>query len=659
MKLLKSFCVFLLTLILVSCGVKDNANATINVKFASEINDSAHILAPKTYSYLKNLNPPLGVKPVVVAVEDIPMDEIGTFADDVFDEYCEKPYSGNTFAHRGVLVVVSKNPELVQVRVGKTYDVYCRMRGSAGGADYLQMQREVAERGVDEMCPVALNNVIRDIEECRNLPWHKRLALKLSFVYAAEKFMDDLATPSQSFFNQFYFRPFLYLVGWVKSIMGSWVMAFLLIAVVYIIVKGWIEGKLEKMVYEKAQKDSDFDKCTDEASKSVVAQDYFYTLSLYMIVMRIGIFVVKAIITFPTLAAISVLSTSRIEDIMALEHAHIPSVNLAETLMGWTNSLPAWWLVLILLAVYYMKFLLSDKGLFSLAGLPDEVQRKLYCDPKAKLFVDNVMEKGYNREQISKLVNLFVGSLMVSWVHNSHEINNEGVADQNTTDNDGKPRKRPIDYLFYDTNDECYKRVPYLTVGINLHREALWLTFFVGLVAFTILSYTYALYFLILWAVQLGYRVAMEYIYFNKNMPALKKAIDPFRLFKKVWLTDAIFLTVMIGLFFLLSPTRTPKTTEAIAEVQTALPNDMTGLYFVMRADGEAASGVTARIVQDEYGLYTMQVYSDKPTRNIPLQLDIEQGLFRSDVLGDGYIIYDKQAKSITINFSDLWILTN
>lgn len=101
------------------------------------------------------------------------------------------------------------------------------------------------------------------------------------------------------------------------------------------------------------------------------------------------------------------------------------------------------------------------------------------------------------------------------------------------------------------------------------------------------------------------------------------------------------------------------KTTEATVESENTIPQDLTGLYFVPRADGEDAKGVTARLLTDDTGNYIMQVYSDKPIRRIPLVLNKKARLFHSDILGDGYITYDKQTKSIKINFSDLWILTN
>ena len=649
----------LLVMTLASCGAKDNPNTLIDTQFASEINDSAHIFSPKTYSYLKNIKPPLGIKPVIVAVEKIEDAEMGTFADDLFGEYCKKKYSGNTFKNRGILIVASKNPELVQVRVGGIYDVYCRMHGSAAGADYLKMQYEVAERSIDEMCPVALNNVIRDIEECRQLPWHKRLALKMSFMNI-EKFMDDLATPSRSFFSQFYFRPYLFLVGWVKSFMGNWIMAFLAIAVFYIIVKGWIEKKINKYIFRKADRDAR-DICRIDSSRDHT-NELYKNFNYYSIIKDIIIFLIKLIITFPTLAAISVLSTSRMEDIIALKYAHIPSIHLAENLTGWSNNPPTFWLVILLIIIYYIKFLFCWEGIYTLGHLSDRIQVHIYKTVSIlHQLADDCITYGHNRKYISKLFNGLFKVLVFSWMHNFHEVEQPEVDDQNTESNDSsKPQKRPIDEIFLDKDSELYRQSPYLAVMVNVHGEALFLVFFVGLIASTILSYTYAIYFLLLWLVQLTYRVIMEIISIRQWKKQRKiQEFQPFRLIKKVWLTDVIFLAVMTGLFFLVSPPHTAKSTEAIAEVQQALPDDLTGLYFVSKADGVIVKGVTARIVEDQHGNYFMQVYSDQPMRRFALQLDKENGIFHCDVLGDGYITYDKQVKSININFSDLWILTN
>lgn len=634
---------------LVSCSAKDDSNALINTQFAPEIIDSCRIFSPKTYSYLHNVKPPLGVKPVVVVVDKIEESRMGTYADDLFDQFCDKKYSGNSFNQRGILIVASKSPELVQVRVGKTYAIYCRMRGSAGGANYLDMQKETQERGINEICPVALRNVIADIEECRNLSWYKKVSLKLSSTHI-EMLMDDVATPSESFFSQFYFRPFLFVVGIVKSVFGSWILSFLFIAISYTLTKNWCEDKLNAYIVRKASQESSSD------------EDYVATLGLYQLVKTIVVFILKLIITVPTLAAISLLSTSRMEDIIALRDANIPSVGLTEGITHWTNSTPGLWIVFMLMIVYYLKFLFCDKGCFALGHLPDGAQQQVYNNsPRYRMLLDTAISYGYNRRLVQKLFKgLFNILLSATMHHNFQELDTVEVDDNSTeTDDKGKPQKRLIDLFFLDTDAPLYKQSPALALQVNTHREALYLTFFVGIIATAVLSFTYALYFLTLWTVQLAVRMIVEYFYARKYFGVKFKELDLFRLLKEIWKTDVVFLAVMAALYLVLSPSYVNKTTEPVVEVQKALPDEFTGLYFVSKIDGENVKGVTARLIKDESDNYIMQVYSDKPIRRIPITLDKEIGLFHSDILGDGYITYDKQTKSIKINFSDLWILTN
>lgn len=235
------------------------------------------------------------------------------------------------------------------------------------------------------------------------------------------------------------------------------------------------------------------------------------------------------------------------------------------------------------------------------------------------------------------------------------------IDDTNTTETgkDGQPEKRLVDFLFLDSSAPLFRQAPCLAVQVNTHREALYLTAMVGLVATMVLSHTYALYFLALWIVQLALRVTGEYSAARKMQADYKQGIDPIRIFKRVWKTDVAFLIAACLVFLIIVPSYSPKTLDEIAEVKLSLPDDFTGLYFVTKAEGVAEKGVTARLARKDAENYLMQVHSDKPVRRFALTLDTEAGMFHSDILGDGYITYDEQTKSITINFSDLWILRN
>ncbi len=142
-------------------------------------------------------------------------------------------------------------------------------------------------------------------------------------------------------------------------------------------------------------------------------------------------------------------------------------------------------------------------------------------------------------------------------------------------------------------------------------------------------------------------------------MAKFSKYFIPFRFAKTVWLTTLLFFLLMAAVIYFLTPSYTEKDTVAIAAVEQSIPEDLTGLYFVKTMEGKDVSGATARIIKKDENNYLMKVYSDRPTRDFPLLLDREKALFHNDILGEGYIVYDKQVKSITINFSDLWVITN
>lgn len=647
MKNFTILCLSILAFALASCGASDDPNAEMNTQFAVDVADSTHVLSPRTYSYLQNYSLPLGIKAAVVTTNSIDDAEMGRYADNLFDQYCEKQYSGNTFRQRGVLIVVSESPQLIQVRVGKTYAVYCRMHGSAAGESYLNMQKQVADRGLDEMCPIALNNVMKDIEDCRHLSWYQKVALTLSFA-RVEQLMDDLATPSESLFNRFYFRPFQFLLGGLRVLSGSWMMAFLILALGYTLLKNYVEDKLKAFVMKKAKQDSKSE------------QDYSDNLEVYGLMLNAGLFVVKLLLTIPTLAAISVLSTSRTEDVIALQYAHIPSVDVIGSTMQWTNEAPGLGMVLMLMCIYYLKFLLCDNGMFSVAHCSDRKQQQLISNNAARVMCDQIINLGYNRYVISKIIKLLFSVLTVlPFVHNVHEYNHDANNyDPNDPNDDGKPKKRLIDFCFYDSDSDFYRQSPLLAIMVNTHREALWLTAFLGIAAIMLFSYPYVIYFLVLWIVQFAIRAIQEVRYVMKQK-GLSDDMQPMRLFDQVWLTNLIFAISMGVLLAILAPSYQVKAMDKVEEVAKALPDDFSGLYFVPKANGADVKGTTARILQTPDGGYYMQVYSDKPMRRFELTLDREKGIFHCDVLGDGYITYDEQTKSLRINFSDLWILTN
>lgn len=638
------YLLLILCIALVSCDVSGNADMHLNAQFNTEVVDSSSILLPKTYSYLKNITPPVGVKPIIKVVEEVDSNYIACYADDLFNEYCDNKYSGSTFKERGVLIVASKKPELVQVRVGDTYSLYCRMHGSAAGAGYLKMQKLVKEQGIDAICPIALENVFRDIEYCRQLNWHKKLFLKISFVNI-DLLLGNLATPSESLFNQIYFRPLLFIIGFTRSILHNWLLSFVVIAGIYLSIKTIIQKKIKNFIENKAKKNSTDDK------------DYIDNLQTYSTIFNLIGMLIGLIVTIPTFSAISLLSSARIEDIITLQCYNIPVIDIFGPTIHWENTNIGPSLVLILVFLHYLKSLFKGRSQIMLAHLPDEAQQQIISFRSNRYICDQVIRTGNKRALLSKLMSASFNILFSSFVQkNFHEITT--TVPDNTYQNDKKNEEKPIDLLFINEHDEVYHKAPFLALSINDHREAIGITFFYAVIISTLLSSTYALYFIALWGWQLCIGVYESITDTQKKFKEFMHLLTPTRLLSRVWITCAISITITLLTCWFITPEFKPISLTPV-DTSAALPEDISGLYFATRIDGNETEGATARVEKNNEGNYYMQVYSDQPISRFKLIVDKETGLLHNETLGQGIIIYNKETGSIKIKFSNLWILSN
>lgn len=99
-----TFIVLCILTSLFSCGVKDDPNALLNTQFAAEVVDSCHVLSPKTYSYLHNIKPPLGIKPVIVAVDKIEDSEMEIMQTIFLTNFAKRSIVGTRLANVAYLL---------------------------------------------------------------------------------------------------------------------------------------------------------------------------------------------------------------------------------------------------------------------------------------------------------------------------------------------------------------------------------------------------------------------------------------------------------------------------------------------------------------------------------------------------------------------------
>lgn len=293
-------------------------------------------------------------------------------------------------------------------------------------------------------------------------------------------------------------------------------------------------------------------------------------------------------------------------------------------------------MLLLLMLLFYLKSLLHRQGLFTLAHLSDNDQT-LICQ-------DDVQWRAE------------VGGIK-----------------------DSAKRWRKMDRLLAFTVMEPRKdlQAPATKALLAVHRQTYVCAFLLGL-AGAFLPIPGVFYLCVLWGIQFVVGAVAEIYSARQSFGKYFLEADTDKVMRHIWLSIISFL-FLAPLFALIpvpaciqmspllmrdtqsSSVASRESTEATDAVnrKIALPTDINGLYFVLRMDGVASSGATARIADDRQGGYLLQVYSDCPTRRYSMRWDSTRGVLYSDVLGDGRVIYNSQYQSIEINFSDKWILTN
>lgn len=623
-----------------SCSSCSNPNETIRTQFGVTVDDSLQILSPKTYSYLKSVTPPPGLVPIVVTVDSIGELEIGSYADDLFDEYCDKKYDGSTFSRRGVLVVVSRHPELVQVRVGSTYSIYTRMKGATAGSKYLTYQENIPEKGLDETCVLMFENTLQEIEYCRNRAWYEQLLTKISIAHVTE-FLDEMSTPSEGFFSQFYFRPFLAVVSFFYGMLGNWLLAFACIAILWHLITYWTEELMKRYVKKKWGKD--------------LVRLHLANVAIYLLKAGIGAF-----LTIPTLAAVIVMSSARMEDIITLHAAHIPFIDTINWHSDILSGMPSPWIILLLVIIFYARYILNPPAYYTLSAYSSQSQLYGKMPELAQQDTSAFVMKGKHRKMMQGFLN-WVTMAAASTVHTGSATLDTEVTRVNDYDTDEEKKEKQQKGLFFFTiYDDEYAVRPFYCAWVNTHREALVFSMLVALSAVVLLSQAFVLYFLASWTVHLAGRAWNEWKFYRSMLKGttLSSHFNFAGVLKENKVSYIVTAVVVALVLLFCIPSPNTKTVETV-DMTRAIPQDITGLYFVTEQGGEKVKGVTARVQQVDETTYTFTIYSDMPERRYTATYDSPTATFTSTELGNGRVEFLGQTNHLTIKFSTGWTLQN
>ncbi|MEE3415150.1 MAG: SH3 domain-containing protein [Prevotella sp.] len=239
--LLPSILLWALSIILLTTS----CSSPSDIKYTPQIIDRDSVLSLTLKNVFTNVDYPAGLVPVMV-LENTIDDPIKTsaHADDIFDEISEARESDN-FEDYGLLVYITREPKLVQLRIGDHYDSFSDLCGVLSGKNYLELQQQFADGNFLALGEL-LKATCKNVEERNNLSWWQRGQLS-GISVAISNAMGWFGSPSKNFYGTFVAKPVYMCISYGNKILGSWIWGIMLVfAIIYI--ARWLISKVFQII---------------------------------------------------------------------------------------------------------------------------------------------------------------------------------------------------------------------------------------------------------------------------------------------------------------------------------------------------------------------------------------------------------------------------
>jgi len=217
--------------------------------YSPKVFDTGNLLSNKVKEEFLNFDYPAGIVPVLFAADSIEPIKMGAYADECFDALVDSISESKDFKRRGMLVLVSRNPELIQIRLGSRYRVYCNMTGATSGVDYLNLQKQIREKGIEETLPLFLQNTSVRIQELNALPSYKKYRIN-SAVSAISTCLEYIGTPSENFYGKCVLTPILKTTSLGYYVFKSWLLTFIFVCLIMLLCR-WALFLVVKRLLQK------------------------------------------------------------------------------------------------------------------------------------------------------------------------------------------------------------------------------------------------------------------------------------------------------------------------------------------------------------------------------------------------------------------------
>lgn len=354
----------LLLLILVSCS----NNQSMNQGYSPVILDQENILNEAVIKDFNEYEYPNNVFPILCAQSEISNKlEVGHVADTLFNKFAKDHVNFPGFENHGLLVVISQNPHLIQVRVGNHYSAYCKYSGATRGEEYLALQKKMSTNK-QVMLTEFLDLVSNSIDDWNHKAKRKKNLFRIS-TSITEHLFDYEDTQSKNIYSKSILKPLLSALTFLVNIFDGWWPALIFFFCVTSLITHIIGNALIK----------------------TFKNDIWSAIA--------GIIITLAF-SYAVIPTAFILSSGRMEDIITLQALGISQVGSVIGDISWFGPCASFGISFLLVVTWILWKTLNHDLFMSL--LPNEFQKQYYILDNHIDNPDEVNENPYTKEYAEK-----------------------------------------------------------------------------------------------------------------------------------------------------------------------------------------------------------------------------------------------------------------
>ena len=317
------------------------------------IQDDANLLSLGTKKWLKTYHYPQGYAFAIRSVRSMDPATIGVAADDLFSAMAALHPQRAAFAARGVLVLVSRNPALIQVRVGKDLYSLAQWGGVTAGTRYIESQNIAAHGDLNSTTRQMIDRLSLELPALTNMPWYKRWLMQ-DIISTLNMQLDSLSLPSDGFYGHYILKPIITLRLFEKRYVGTWWIAFAMVGVCIFLFKKLIFIAIVPII--------------SRLTKPAIGNSIGTILSICF----------ALLLTIPSAGSAIHLSGSRLEDRIALEASGLPGFATHVFEPDLFNQSTGLLITALIIGMRILKGFADRAWMAGLAPLPDKTQNALF-----------------------------------------------------------------------------------------------------------------------------------------------------------------------------------------------------------------------------------------------------------------------------------------